>query len=122
MEQARILVVEDNPIEREGLGVILSREGYQVALAEDGAAAVDYLTKHPSPDLIVLDMLLPVMDGWRFLEKLFEMSLKAMPRVIIATGNLVIGRDWALSHNCDGFLRKPIDFDEMLKEVRRCLA
>src|SRR5688500_17631325 len=103
MEQARILVVEDNPIEREGLGVILSREGFQVALAEDGAAAVDYLKKHPSPDLIVLDMLLPVMDGWRFLEKLFEMSLKAMPRVIIATGNLVIGRDWALSHNCDGF-------------------
>jgi CheY-like chemotaxis protein len=122
MERAHVLIVEDNPIEREGLGVILSREGFEVALVGDGLAALDYLRQHGPPKLILLDMFLPVLDGWRFLEQLFAMALPAMPRIIIATGSLIIGRDWALSHNCDGFLRKPIDYDEMLREVRRCLA
>jgi CheY-like chemotaxis protein len=121
MQQAHVLVVEDNPIEREGLGVILDREGYQVALVGDGLDAIEYLRKNPPPKLILLDMFLPVLDGWRFLEQLFAMALPTMPRVIIATGNLIIGRDWALSHNCDGFLRKPINYDEMLQEVKRCL-
>lgn len=121
MERAHVLIVEDNPIEREGLGVIFSREGYDVTLMGDGAAALDYLRRHGAPDLIMLDMFLPVLDGWRFLEQLFAMALPEKPRIIIATGNLIIGREWALSHNCDGFLRKPIDYDEMLQEVRRCL-
>jgi CheY-like chemotaxis protein len=122
MERAHVLIVEDNPIEREGLGVILAREGFDVTLMSDGAAALDHLRRHPVPDLIVLDMFLPVLDGWRFLEQLSANPLSEKPRIIIATGNLIIGRDWALSHDCDGFLRKPIDFDEMLQEVRRCLG
>jgi two-component system response regulator MtrA len=121
MDKARILVVEDNAIEREGVGVVLKAEGFDTVLVDDGQAALDYVRQHGCPGLILLDMILPKLDGWRFLQKLEELQLETRPHIIVTTGTLVIGQDWARSHGCAGVLRKPIDVDAMLTQIRECL-
>jgi len=115
-----ILVVEDNDIQRESLAIVLRCEGYSVMLAEDGKQALERLRDGQLPDLIILDMLLPVVDGWRVLA-----ALKADPRlsgvpIIVVTGT-VLGREWAESHGCAGSLNKPIEVGPVLAEIRRCL-
>jgi CheY-like chemotaxis protein len=115
-----LLVVEDNAVTREGLLAILRRSGYAVDLAGDGREALDYLDEHPPPDLILLDMLLPILDGWQFLEKLKK--LHPQVPVVVTTGTDAIGAEWAAAHGCAGFLRKPIELEPLLTEIRRCLG
>jgi CheY-like chemotaxis protein len=116
-----ILVVEDNDVAREGLAAILRREGYTVALAANGQEALDRLKDHPAPALILLDMLMPVLDGWHFLEQLQCDLPRATVPIIVTTGT-ILSRAWAESHGCAGFVRKPIETDALLTEIRRCLA
>ncbi len=113
---AVILLVEDNDICRKELTDTLSKEGYEVVPLRHGQEALDYLDKNPAPDLILLDMLMPVLDGWHFLERL------KMPVPVIITTGTVLTREWAASHGCAGFLRKPIETDDLLAEIRCCLA
>ncbi len=110
-ESRLILVVEDNDLALEALTTILVPEGYRVVLATNGEEALDHLLGGLRPDLILLDMLMPVLDGWHFLERL--------PIVITTATNLT--REWAEAHGCQGFLRKPIETDRLLEEARRCL-
>jgi CheY-like chemotaxis protein len=112
-----ILVVEDNDLSREGLTVALRKEGYAVVPVRHGQEALDYLKAGPTPDLILLDMLLPVLDGWHFLQKVSPPSVP----IIIATGT-ILTREWATTHGCAGFLRKPIATEDLLAEVHDCLA
>ena len=65
-EEALILIVEDDRAIREPLSVLLRGEGYRVSLAENGQEALRKLRTEPSPDIIVLDLRMPVMDGWEF--------------------------------------------------------
>ena len=116
----KLLVAEDNAIVREGLAVILRREGYDVALAANGQEALDYLRDNPAPDLVLLDMLMPVVDGWQLLTRLHEM--RPPPRVLVVSGTDAVGREWALAHGCAGSLRKPIEAEALLAEIGRCLA
>ena len=120
-EKKTILVVEDDPIAREGLNVILRRDGYEVVLAGNGEEALAALHRQ-RPDLILLDMLMPVLDGWHFLQRVQEKALPAHTPVVVATSSTVISREWAQAHGCAGFLRQPVEPDELLREVRRCLA
>jgi CheY-like chemotaxis protein len=115
-----VLVVEDNGILREELGVVLERAGHTVALAEDGQQALDWLAAHPAPGVVLLDMLLPVLDGWRFLERWPRLGLPS--RVIVTTGLTTVGQEWCLTHGCAGFLLKPVEPESLLTEVRRCLG
>ena len=117
-----LLLVEDDPTARASLTALLEKAGYRVHTSANGQAALDYLESQPPPELILLDMLLPVLDGWHFLEQLEHLKLKPRPPIIITTGMLVIGRDWAAAHGCAGLLHKPIDTVEMLREIERCLA
>jgi two-component system, OmpR family, response regulator CpxR len=120
-ETRLILVVEDNDLTREGLATLLNQEGYRVALAGDGEEALNHLRGGLCPDLILLDMLMPVLDGWHFLERLRPLRLQPpLPIVITTATNLT--REWAEAHECQGFLRKPIEPDQLLEEVRRCLG
>ena len=121
MVKPTVLVIDDNAIAREGLGVVLSRAGYDVALLEHGQQALTHLHAHGPPHVILLDMIMPVLDGWGFLEQFDKLQLQPNPAIIITTGNLVIGKEWASAHACAGFLRKPFDVDDMLREVQRCL-
>src|SRR5438128_628107 len=79
-----VLVVEDNDEAREGLAVLLRREGYEVLLAEHGEEALGHLRAGPRPALVLLDMLMPVLDGWHFLARLCQ-NESPVP-VVIMTG------------------------------------
>jgi CheY-like chemotaxis protein len=114
----RLLVVEDNEVAREGLAAVLRPAGYEVILASNGQEALNVLATGPAPDLILLDMLLPVLDGWQFLN--LTRSQGRPPPIIVTTGT-ILTPEWARDYGCQGFLRKPIDADALLEEVRRCL-
>ena len=114
-----VMVVEDHGATRDGVAAILRDNGYGVVALENGRQALDRLSTGPPPDLILLDMLLPVLDGWRLLELLKESPHGNVP-VIITTGT-ILTREWAASKGCAGFLKKPIDPAEMVAEVRRVL-
>jgi CheY-like chemotaxis protein len=115
-----ILVVEDNDVSREGLAVVLRRAGYRVIPAANGGEALAALRSEPPPDLILLDMFMPVVDGWHFLDRLRHEAVH--PPVILTTGAAVLSREWAEAHGCAGFLRKPVDSAALLDEVARCLG
>src|SRR5262245_13306381 len=114
-----ILVVEDEDVARQTLVEILTREGFNVLSAADGYAAFKLLLSHPPPRVIILDMFLPVMDGWRFLAEFEQLDLHPKPWIIITSGSLAIGREWAADHGCAGLVRKPIDAEELIGEIRR---
>jgi CheY-like chemotaxis protein len=116
-----ILIVEDQTIAREGLAAVLRREGFEVALLENGLQAIEYLRERRSPAMILLDMFLPVLDGWQFLEMVSTMRPNPTPWIILMTGNFSIGREWAIAHGCKGFLRKPIELAALYEEIRAAL-
>ena len=118
---ARVLVVEDNEVVREGLAVVLGRAGYEVGLAANGEEALGLLRAGPAFDLILLDMLMPVLDGWRFLERLAREGTRARAPILIVSGTHLTP-EWARDHSCQGFLQKPIDSEPLLDEVRRCVG
>ena len=114
-----ILIVEDNELARANLVKILESAGYSPASVTNGREALDYLESKPPPDLILLDMLLPVLDGWRFLEELRRINKPTAP-IIVTTGTL-LSRKWAEDHGCAAFVRKPIDVEKLLHEIQRCM-
>ena len=118
----QVLVVEDNPYSCAGVAELLRRRGYEVETAGDGQTAAHYLRSHvPPPDVILLDMLMPVMDGWRFLDEFKRLKIHPKPWIILTTGSPSIGREWAADHGCGGYLHKPFDEQELLQEIQRCL-
>jgi CheY-like chemotaxis protein len=117
---ATILVVDDSPDCRAGLELLLRRQGFQVLLAADGQQALECIRAGVMLDLILLDMLLPVVDGFTFLERLQTAQTKEPVPIIIMTG-MALGKEWAWEHGCAGFVKKPIDKFGLFEEVRRCL-
>ncbi len=120
-----VLVVEDDPVQREGLRSLLEREGYAVTVAASPGEALALLQGPPAPDLVLLDMLHPRSqdgDGWHFLHRRQQLpDLQAIPVVIVtALGNA--SPEWAASLGAGGLLRKPVDGDQVLAEVRRRLG
>jgi CheY-like chemotaxis protein len=116
-----LLVVEDDGVLREALASVLRQQGYVVVTATNDAEALDLLRRGPKPDLILLDMLMPVLDGWQFMQQLRkECSPPLIP--VIVTTSTTLTREWAIDNGCQGFLRKPIDPEQLLAEVRRCLG
>jgi CheY-like chemotaxis protein len=115
-----VLVVEDDTIGREGVATILGRSGYDVVAAGDGRQALDLLAAGRRPDVILLDMLMPVLDGWHFLNHLKAGPHAGVPVVVVTGANLT--REWAADHGCAGLIRKPVDTAAMVAEVRRVLG
>jgi CheY-like chemotaxis protein len=103
-----IMVVEDNDILREGLVTIIRHAGYQVLAFADGQPALDFLDTGHQPDLVILDMLMPVVDGWQFLRAVQQWPTPAKFPIIIITG-AVLGEEWPEAHGCAGFLHKPFE-------------
>ncbi len=117
-----ILVVEDDPLQREWLRSVLEGAGNAVALAASPAEALARPGEAPVPALVLLDMLFPRSpggDGWHFLrERRRRPDVAAVPVVITtALGNA--NPEWAASLGAEGFLRKPLDVGPLLAEVRR---
>jgi CheY-like chemotaxis protein len=108
----RILVVDDNDALRENLAELLEAEGYEVAVAEDGAAALERLAKDPLPDLVLLDLLMPVLDGRETLARIRQdPRLAAMP-VVLSTG--APSPHLRASLPANAFLPKPFGMKELL--------
>jgi CheY-like chemotaxis protein len=112
-----VLVVEDDDTTREAVAQELRDAGYGVAEADNGREALDCVAGHAAPDAILLDMMLPVLDGWGVLERL-RRTYPAVP--VVVTTAAIISREWALQHGCAGFVKKPIDAGRLVEEIRRC--
>jgi two-component system response regulator MprA len=115
--------VEDDAVQREGLRAILEREGYAVTLTASPAEALARLSQGPVPDLILLAMLFPRVpdsDGWSFLrERQRRPDVAAVP--VILTTAVGKGPEWAASLGAQGYVRKPMDVQPLVAEVRRLL-
>ncbi len=118
MRHRTILVVEDNPLTQRAVCDILRGEGYVVLAAGDGEGALAALAS-VQVDLILLDMLLPKVDGWGILVKLHAGGSQVP--VVVTTG-IDLTHEWAESYSCQGLLKKPVPPDALLAEVRRCLT
>ncbi|HEY1381629.1 MAG TPA: response regulator [Gemmataceae bacterium] len=114
-----ILVVEDDAAARTALAAVLLESGYAVAPAQNGRVALDLLAAGLPAELILLDMLMPELDGWHVLGRLRETPHATVP-VVMMTGS-VLSREWAAEHGCAGFLKKPIDEAELLVEIGQVL-
>jgi CheY-like chemotaxis protein len=119
-----ILVVEDNAIQREGLAVILHLEGYTALLAANGEEGLSWLRSEPTPDLILLDMMIPKhkADGWYFLERRKHIPVAASVPIIITTGIGNASDEWAVALGACCLLRKPVEPEHLLNEIKRCLG
>jgi CheY-like chemotaxis protein len=113
-----VLVVEDDAGAREAMAGLLRTEGYVVVTAEDGQQALDWLHGTSPPDLILLDLMLPGMDGWEFRKRqLGDPALAPVP-VVLISGTWELGKA-AEALAAAGFLEKPVDVDRLRAEVRR---
>ncbi len=118
---ARILVVEDNKLNRDMLTRRLERRGYEVTVAEDGQAAIEAVGVD-RPDLILMDMSLPVLDGWEATRRLKAASETADIPIIALTAHAMAGdRAKALEAGCDDYDSKPVEFERLLEKMARFL-
>jgi CheY-like chemotaxis protein len=109
-----VLIVEDDPDALEALGDLLDSHGYAVASARNGAEALELLGRSPLPGLIVLDLLMPTMDGWEFRRR-----QKKDPRIANIPVVVVSASSAAKPIDADSILRKPVNIDRLLETIAR---
>lgn len=117
---ATILIADDDDATRAWLASILGQEGYRTETVANARQAAERLHADPPINLLILDMLMEEYDGWWFLRERQTNAVSATVPVLIMTGGIVT-RAWAMTHGAVGFIKKPINADELLTEVRRCL-
>ena len=111
---SRILVVDDEPQVVWMLQFSLEAEGYQTLSARDGRAALDEVREH-HPAVVLLDIMMPVMDGWAFLEELQALPADERPRVIVVSARSSLrDRAKAAELGADAFVAKPFNVDDLL--------
>ena len=119
---ARILLVEDHREIWDFLSRRLKRHGHEVSVAEDGQAGLDQ-ARSEKPDLILLDMNLPVMDGWTVAETLKgDAATKPIPIIALTAHAMSGDREKAVNAGCDDYHPKPIDFSQLLNQIDTALA
>lgn len=119
---AKILLVEDNELNRDMLSRRLMRRGHEVALATDGQQGVDSATAS-LPDIILMDMSLPVIDGWEATRLLKAGDATRGIPVIALTAHAMSGdREQALAAGCDDYDTKPIDLERLLSKIQTLLG
>lgn len=117
-----ILLVEDNELNCEMLTRRLTRVGFAVITAADGEQALALMAS-ARPALVLMDMNLPVMDGWTACRRAREdVQLKEIPIIALTAHAMDADRRSALAAGCDDYATKPIDFPELLAKIRRLTA
>ena len=118
----KILLVEDNEMNRDMLSRRLERRGYQVAVAVDGEQGVA-LAQSEAPDLILMDMSLPVLNGWEAARQLKGApETQAIPIIALTAHAMVGDREKAIEAGCDDFDTKPIELPRLLDKIEAVLG
>lgn len=118
----RILLVEDQELNRDMLSRRLIRKGFDITMAEDGQKGVD-MAAAELPDLILMDMSLPIIDGWEATRRIKADPRTAKIPVIALTAHAMAGdREKALDAGCDDYDTKPVDLERLLTKINAMLA
>jgi two-component system cell cycle response regulator DivK len=119
---AKILLVEDNEMNRDMLSRRLVRNGFEVVIAVDGRKGVEMATSE-RPDLILMDMSLPVMDGWDATRHVkADPATKSIPVIALTAHAMVEDRDKAMAAGCDDFDTKPVELPRLLGKIQALLG
>ncbi|HKQ67983.1 MAG TPA: response regulator [Polyangiaceae bacterium] len=111
-----LLVVEDNDDVREATQIAFEQVGHQVAAVGNGQEAIDWLAAHDAPCLILLDLMMPVMDGWQFLEAVqAHASWSTIPVVVVSSA-----QEDGIPGHARAILRKPASLESLLSAVEHC--
>ncbi|WP_455218338.1 response regulator [Kaarinaea lacus] len=114
---AKVLLVEDNEMNRDMLSRRLERKGFEVVFAQDGSIAVD-MASSEQPELILMDMSLPVLDGWEATRRIKSNPETSNIPVIALTAHAMAGdREKALEVGCEDYDTKPVDFPRLLSKI-----
>jgi two-component system cell cycle response regulator DivK len=118
---SKILLVEDNEMNLDMLSRRLARQGYEVVAARDGEAGVARAAAE-RPQLILMDMSLPVLDGWEATRRLkADPATREIPIIALTAHALVEDREKAMAAGCDDYDTKPIDLPRLLDKIRKLL-
>ena len=113
----KILLVEDNELNRDMLTRRLKRKGFTVLCAENGQEGID-VAKSETPDIILMDLSLPVVDGWTAAERLkADATTKSIPIIALTAHAMKGDREKALEAGCDDYDTKPIDLERLLDKI-----
>jgi two-component system cell cycle response regulator DivK len=119
---AKILLVEDHQEIWDFLSRRLKRRGYDVVVAQDGQEGLDK-ARTESPDLLLLDMNLPVMDGWTVARTLkSDEATRRLPIIALTAHAMAGDREKAIAAGCDDYHPKPVDFSQLLNQIETALA
>ena len=119
---SKILLVEDNEMNRDMLSRRLLRRGYEVVIAVDGESGLS-LAGSEAPDLILMDMSLPILDGWEATRRLKAApATQHIPIIALTAHAMSSDRDKALEAGCDDYDTKPIELPRLLEKIEALLA
>ena len=119
---AKILLVEDNEMNWDMLSRRLGRRGYDVVVAVDGEQGVS-MSRSEGPDLILMDMSLPIIDGWEATRRIKAEPQTSHIPVIALTAHAMVGdREKALEAGCDDYDTKPIEFPRLMEKIEAALT
>jgi two-component system cell cycle response regulator DivK len=119
---AKILLVEDNEMNRDMLSRRLERRGYEVIVAVDGEEGVAR-AKADVPDLVVMDLSLPGIDGWEATRQLKAADeTRAIPVLALTAHAMAGDREKALEAGCDDFDTKPVDLPRLVDKIEGLLG
>lgn len=111
-----ILIVEDDADLREMMAQLLTLEGFRANTVANGREALEYLSQDDKPDVILLDLMMPIMDGWEFRrQQEADATLSTVPVIVLSA----LDQTRAADVNAVAFLKKPLDFDRLLELVRQ---
>ena len=115
---SKILIVEDNEMNRDMLSRRLMRKGFEIVMAEDGQKGVD-MSKSENPDLILMDLSLPVMDGWEATSTIkSDPETNSIPIIVLTAHAMAGDREKALAAGADEYDTKPIEFKRLLGKIK----
>ena len=119
---AKVLLVEDNELNRDMLSRRLNRRGYDVIFAVDGAQGVA-MARSEKPDIILMDLSLPVMDGWEATRRVkSDDAMRNVPVIALTAHTMSGDREKALEAGCDAYDTKPVELDRLIGKIERLLG
>lgn len=115
--QCHVLLVEDNEMNRDMLSRRLERKGYRVSIAVDGQEGIDK-TKDLKPDIVLMDMSLPIVDGWEATRTLkTDVALRHIPIIALTAHAMAEDRSRAIDSGCDEYDTKPVELPRLIDKI-----